>query len=362
MRICFIALGKLTHVGPYLDYFKGAGHDVHFVAMSPGPYYGVKTYNIGFGTGYSAQSGKWKYPFSMLRARRLVQKIKPDIVHAHYATSCGLTALVCGFHPFIVTAHGSDVSMGIHSLIWRMLLRRIFRSADCVNTVSNELRDMVIGLGILPEKIQTLTLGIDTSRFDFAARPPISSNRTLRLVCTRRLEPVYDHATILKACAILKEKGLDFRMTFIGDGKMRPYLQSLAQQSNLTQIITFAGAVENASLPRALKEYDIYLSASLRDGTSLCLLEAMATGLYPIVSKINANTAWLKHEENGLLHEVSNPRDLADCISMAVEHPDSVTNAIQKNRVIVEEKGNRVKNMKSLEALYAQIILKYKKH
>jgi glycosyltransferase involved in cell wall biosynthesis len=361
MRICFIALGNFVHAVPYFQYFKDAGHDVHFVAMSPGPDYGVRTYNVGFGTGYSPRSGKWKYPFSMLLARRLVRKIKPDIVHAHYATSCGLTALVCGYHPFIVTAHGSDVTSSMRSKIWRPLLTRIFSSADGVNTVSDELADMVAELGINREKIVTLTLGIDTQQFYFVNRPSISQDRPLRLVCTRRLEDVYDHTTIIEALALLEQQDIDFRMTFIGDGLMRPYLQELVKEKNLSAKVVFTGAVENSSLPEVLKEYDIYLSASLRDGTSLCLLEAMANGLYPIVSRINANTAWLKHGENGLLHEVSNPHDLAECISKAVEHPDSVTDAVQKNRVLIEEKGNRVKNMKSLEGLYEQIRMKYEK-
>jgi len=362
MRICFIAQGKFTHIKPYIDYFKSAGHDVHFISLSPGPDRGVPTYNVGFGQNYSLTDGKWKYPLSMLRARWLVQKLKPDIVHAHYATSCGLAALVCGYHPFVVTAHGSDVATGVHSRIWRPLLKKIFSTADGVNTVSDELANMVAELGITREKIVTLTLGIDTQKFYFVNRPSISRHRPLRLVCTRRLEEVYDHATIIEALALLSQQNIDFRMTFIGDGQMRPCLQNLVKEKNLVAKITFTGTVENSSLPKILKEYDIYLSASLRDGTSLCLLEAMATGLYPIVSKINANIAWLKHSENGLLHEVSNPCDLAECISKAVEHPDSVANAIRQNRTLVEEKGNRIKNMKILEVLYTQIVLKYKKH
>jgi L-malate glycosyltransferase len=362
MRICVIALGGFPHVVPYLNYFKNAGHDVHFVAMTPGPDYGVKTYNIGFGGGYSVQSGKWKYPISMLRARRLVRKIKPDIVHAHYVTSCGLTAFVCGFHPFVVTAHGSDVASGIKSRIWRPLLKKIFVSADGINTVSDELREMVAGLGIPKEKIATLTLGVDTQRFYFTQRPPISRDRPLRLVCTRRLEQLYDHPTIIEALEVLNRQGINFHMTFIGDGTMRPYLQGIVQQKKLTEKVTFSGTVENNSLPEILREYDIYLSASLRDGTSICLLEAMASGLYPVVSRINANTAWLKHGENGLLHEVSNPRDLAQCVSLVAGNPDLVISAVQKNREMVEEKGNRTKNMKGLEALYAQIMMKYKKH
>jgi len=53
MRICFIALGKFTHIGVYLDYFRRTWHDVHFISLSPSPDRGVPTYNIGFGSRYS---------------------------------------------------------------------------------------------------------------------------------------------------------------------------------------------------------------------------------------------------------------------------------------------------------------------
>ena len=74
MRICFIALGNFMHVMAYLEYFKNADHDVHFISLSPGPDYGVKTYNVGFRTGYSAQSGKLKYPLSILYTARTVAR------------------------------------------------------------------------------------------------------------------------------------------------------------------------------------------------------------------------------------------------------------------------------------------------
>jgi glycosyltransferase involved in cell wall biosynthesis len=358
MRICFIALGKFTHIGAYLDYFKTAGYDVHFVSLSPSPERGVPTYNLGLGKKYSYTEGKWKYPLSMLRARSLIKKLKPDIVHAHYATSCGLTALVSGFHPFVVTAHGSDVTTGIRSPIWRPLLRTIFKHADCINAVSGELRDMIVSLGIPHEKVETLTLGIDTQQFAFYKHPVISRSRTLRLISTRRLEEVYDHPTIIKALRILAGKNIDFVMTFVGDGMQRQMLERLAANEGVSHKVTFMGEIENSNLPTILHEHDIYLSASHRDGTSLCLLEAMAAGLYPVVSDINANTAWLKKGINGLLHRVSDHEDLVRCIISLFDNPQLVSEAVQNNRRLVITKGDRRANMRCLETIYGRLIHK----
>ncbi|OHB74850.1 MAG: hypothetical protein A2Z25_09150 [Planctomycetes bacterium RBG_16_55_9] len=356
MRICFISLGTFTHIGAYLDYSRQAGHDVHFIAMSPSPERGVPTYNVGLGGRYSETEGKWKYPISMLRARRLIKKLKPDIVHAHYATSCGLTALVCGFHPTVVTVHGSDLTTGIKSRIWRPLLRRIFKFADCVNTVSKDLEQMAVSLGTDPDKIATLTPGIDTDKFVFADRTKTYLSRTLRLICTRRLEPVFDHPTILSALARLKEKGVQFHTTFVGGGTLLDALKRRAGDIGLNGCVSFAGRVCNDDLPEILARNDVYLSASQWDGTSLSLLEAMAMGLFPIVSDIKANAALLRHSVDGLLHKVGDPDDLARCIMQLYEHPQLAAGAARRNRQKVIELANRAKNMQRLEEIFHALI------
>jgi glycosyltransferase involved in cell wall biosynthesis len=358
MRICFISLGTFTHIGAYLDYFRQAGHDVIFLSLSPSPERGVPTYNVGFGTRYSETSGKWKYPISMIRARKLLKQLKPDIVHAHYATSAGLAALVCGFHPTVVTAHGSDLITGIKSGIWRPLLRRIFEHADCVNVVSQDLAQMVVSLGISPSKVETLTLGIDTDKFTFPERRPLDPSRGLKLVCTRRLEPVFDHQTIISALALLNEKQINFNMTIVGDGSTLDALQQRVHAAGLDGCVSFTGKVPNDELPEILRRHDVYLSASLWDGTSLSLLEAMATGLFPIVSDIKANAAWLTHNADGLLHKVGDARDLANCIMQICSNPALAVNAASRNREKVVRLASRKTNMKRLEEIYQELIEK----
>jgi glycosyltransferase involved in cell wall biosynthesis len=358
MRICFISLGTFSHIGPYLDYFKEAGHDVHFVSMSPSPERAVPIYNVGFGKKYSASEGKWKYPFSMMRARRLIKKLKPDIVHAHYVTSAGLTAMVCGFHPAIVTVHGSDLTTGIKSKIWRPLLKRIFEFSDCINTVSKDLQDMVLSLGISEEKVETFTLGIDTDKFKFVPRRKISRSGVLKLICTRRLEPVFDHRTIIQALSLLKKNWPKFQMTIAGDGSLLGELKQQIKDAGLDDSVDFLGRVSNDDLPELLGRYDVYLSASLWDGASLSLLEAMATGLFPVVSDIKANSAWLSNGVDGLLHKVGDAEDLAKKIMQLLDQPRLLTAAAKGNRKKVVESADRKTNMKHLETVYVELIKK----
>ncbi len=358
MRICFISTGNFSHIGPYLDYFKQASHDVHFVCLSPGPERNVPTYNTGFGKTYSRTQGKWKYPLSMLRVRKLIREIKPDIIHAHYATSGGLTALVSGFHPAVVTVHGSDLINGVKSPLWKILLMKIFNYADCVNVVSHELENIALSLGINKEKIEAFTLGIDTKKFSFAERPKLVKNSNLKMICTRRFESVFDHITILNALAILKEESINFKMTFAGDGSLLGQTKEYVRNSGLSDNVIFMDRIENDKLPDVLSQNDIYLSASKWDGTSLSLLEAMASGLFPIVSDINANSVWITNGFNGYLHKAGNADSLANCIMKLFDNSEIIQKAALYNRLMVCEKADRQTNMKRLEEIYKELISK----
>lgn len=352
MRICFLSTGAFAHVGAYLEHFQQAGHDVRFVALSPGPLRTVPTYNLGLGSAYSDTRGKWKYPISMLRARRLVRWLRPDIVHAHYATSGGLASLVCGFHPSIVTAHGSDLTTGVGSPVWRPLLRRIFTHADCVNTVSADLKAMAVGLGIDEAKVTVLTPGVDTFLFEEAERRPFEREGVLRLLCTRRLEPECDPLTIVGALAVLRGRRVPFQMTFAGDGCLRRKVEDLTLRLGLRSHVSFLGRVSRSEMPSLLRRHDVYLSSSRWDGTSLSLLEAMATGLFPVVSRIPANGAWIEPGVGGFLHEVGDPQDLAACILRFLQRPEIGGPAARINRAKVVEHGDRRANMRRLEATY----------
>jgi glycosyltransferase involved in cell wall biosynthesis len=286
----------------------------------------------------------------------VVRRLCPDIVHAHYATSSGLAARIINVHPWLVTAHGTDVTLGVRSPVWRRILHRIFMDADCVNAVSADLRRMVLSVGTPPEKVETFTLGIDTEKFKYHQQPCWTAARPLRLICTRRFEPVYDHATILRCLPLLKAGGVPFKLTLVGGGSMRPQLDALVRELKLEAEVEFPGTIPNSQLPGWLARHDVYLSSSLRDGTSLCLLEAMAVGLYPIVSDITANSEWITHGKNGLLHGVSNPQSLADCIVSYTKCCSQSADVLSQNRQLVLKDGDRTRNMERLESIYLRLV------
>jgi glycosyltransferase involved in cell wall biosynthesis len=85
----------------------------------------------------------------------------------------------------------------------------------------------------------------------------------------------------------------------------------------------------HGDLPGFLRAADVYVSASSSDGTSSSLLEAMASGLYPVVSDITANRPWVEHGKNGLLFAVGDAASLAEALRLCAAQRASWTDILR---------------------------------
>ncbi|SFW25873.1 glycosyltransferase [Chitinophaga sancti] len=358
MKICFLSAGTFTHIQPYIDYFKEQGHEVHFIALSPSPERNVPVHNAWEGKEYDVRekSNKYKYIKAAFRARKIIKGLQPDIIHAHYVTSGGLAAYIIHHPHTIVTAHGSDINASVKSPVWRFLLKRILGRAAAINVVSRELYDKVLQLGIPAHKLHNFNVGINYETF-FQHHASHAAPYTLKMVCNRRFEPVYDHMTILKALVLLKEKNVPFEMHFVGGGPLQEAAEKFVQENGLDKYVTFYGQVQNSVQPGVFEKCNIYISSSLSDGTSLSLLEAMAAGLFPVVTDIVANKAVLEHNRSALFFPVGDSGNLAEqLIYLRSEFFGRVPVIISENQQFVVREGNRPANMQKLEKIYNEII------
>src|SRR5690606_5904367 len=125
---------------------------------SPTPNRNVKVINcwLGKSSDISKRPTKWKYLISAIIARYNIYRIKPDIVHAHYATSGGLAAWVAHHPNSVISVHGSDVHKGIESKFWKPLLHRFFVFSKLIHVVSTDLAEKVNSLKVPEKKILNL--------------------------------------------------------------------------------------------------------------------------------------------------------------------------------------------------------------
>jgi L-malate glycosyltransferase len=353
-HIAYLAAGGFAHIRPYIDYFKQRGHQVSFIKYdNEKTEYGVPTYDISSGARVNSRGSKWKYLLAGIRIRPVLRSLKPDILHGHYITSAGIISLMSGFSPSVLTAHGSDVLGSLNSWVWRAVLKRVLASTALVNPVSSELAYHIESLGVSQSRILIASLGVDVDRFTFKPHQP--DGRPWRLLCTRTLAEIYDPETILKACAILMKNGLSFTLTFAAGGPMTEKLKRTAHDLKVGGRVSFLGGYQNGNLPALLHAHDLYVSASRWDGTSISLLEAMACGIFPVISRIAANESWVMPGRTAKLFQCGNPDELARAVWEVAERPSILTPACQLNRELILRKADRQKLFRALETKYANL-------
>jgi glycosyltransferase involved in cell wall biosynthesis len=282
--------------------------------------------------------------YSARALRRITRERRADAVLTLYGGSLAATAYLSGIRPYVVYVVGSDV------LLANWLQKRVTRVTltGAQDVVANGEYLAAKTRELVPSaNVTSLYIGVDIDHLPFSERRDASP----RFVCTRGFLPVYDNATIIRAFGNLRSIPTDLTVSFVSSGPLLPESVALANQviaPNWRDRMVFGGGVSDTDLKSALESSCYYLSASLSDGASSSLLEAMACGLFPILSDIPANCEWVTHEANGLLFPPGNDSYLGECIHRAIVGEPWMLNARVANRRLVEDRANVNVSMKAL--------------
>lgn len=116
--------------------------------------------------------------------------------------------------------------------------------------------------------------------------------------------------------------------------------------------VQFLGRVPHEEMPDLLSQSDIYVSTSRYDGTSVSLLEALASGAFPVVTDIPSNREWIVDGCNGFLVSEEDEKLLARRIVQAIRNHGLWEEAYEINRRIVKERAYWKENIKRVTELY----------
>src|ERR1051326_927110 len=134
MRLCYLASATSIHTAKWLNYFSSKGHHVDILSFEPAR-------NVDASVQVHLLGSKWPlriHYFSHGPAvRRLLTRIQPDILHAHYASGYATLGRLARFHPYVVSVWGSDVfDFPKKSVVHRYIIRQNLNSADRVCSTS----------------------------------------------------------------------------------------------------------------------------------------------------------------------------------------------------------------------------------
>lgn len=354
MKICFLAGGDSIHSYKWIRYFSDRGHEVHWISFAPftqKKIQNAKLYLI-----------KRNLILNIFQVRALIKEIKPDILHAHYAGLNGLLGALSGFHPFVLTAWGSDVLLTARSKIKGLFVRYALKEADFITCDAEHMKEAMIKLGVNNSKIKIINFGIDTKKFypnskDDILIKNLGVSEYKIIMSLRSLEPVYDLETLIKTIpSVLKE----FPKTYLiiaGEGSQEKELRKLADDLIITKNIRFVGRITNDELPKYLRIADVYVSTSLSDGgIAASTAEAMACGLPVVITDVADNKKWVKDGENGFIIPIKNPKILAERIIYLLKNENIGKKFGEISRKIIEEKNNYYKEMKKMEEIYTGLL------
>ena len=130
-----------------------------------------------------------------------------------------------------------------------------------------------------------------------------------RLLAVGRLHAVKDHAFLLRACAELYQRGVDFECSIAGAGPERRRLQSLIRKSGLEDRVTLLGHVARGQVPSLYERADVVVLTSRSEGLPLVLMEAMARGKLVLAPAITGIPELVVAGKTGFLYEAGSLDD-----------------------------------------------------
>jgi glycosyltransferase involved in cell wall biosynthesis len=256
---CHVEFLALNEVGRFADVIREAGCRVH-VLQSAG------------------RIGKLRQMVRLFRAGQF------DVVHTHntYPHIYGsIAARMAGVPVVINTRHGQRAGHGWKS---KVQFRWASHLVDKIVAVSDDASRLCIEAdGVRSHKVTRIWNGIDVDDFKYTG--PL---KTPVAISVARLSAEKDFPTLLRAMAIAVRQVPDLVLNLVGDGPERNRLERLSAELKLTDSVRFLG--DRADVPALLSSAGFFVTASLTEGISLTLLEAMAVGLPVIATAVGGNT------------------------------------------------------------------------
>ena len=246
---------------------------------------------------------------ALRRARALIRQSPDAVIHTHNAMAHYYAVLASLGLPVkcrINTRHGMGGRTRSGRQEW--LYRQSLRGTDYAVAVCEAARQRFAADGMHPRRaLLSVPNGIRLERFrpaDDVARQSLVAELGLptgsRIIGTvGRLQPVKDHALLLRAFAKVRVQVPEAALVIVGDGPLRAALEAQAEQAGLSDAVRFMG--DRHDVPRLLTGMEVFALTSTSEGYSVALLEACASSLPIVATDVGGNREIVRHGINGRL-------------------------------------------------------------
>ena len=373
MRIIYFSKNYTPHDYRFLSSLSETEHEVYFLQLEtarrqvedrPVP---EKVQQILWAGGQ--HEFRWRdLPRLVLDFRRVVRKIKPDLVHAGPIQNCAFLTALSGFRPYLAMSWGYDLVRDADSSWWmKRITQYALRNASFFISDANVSRDKAVFFGMDPNKTVIIPWGTDielfTPReaerrktFGTNQKSKINNRKSVTLFCSRTWESIYGVDVLAKAFVKVAAVYPNANLILLGGGSQGARIRQILMNGGVMERVHLGGQVRQRDLPHWYHMSDIYISPSHVDGSSVTLMEALASGLPCLVSDIPGNREWIQDGLNGWLFRDGDVDALAEKILYAIQNRKSFKKIGELARETAEEKADWNKNFGKLLQTYERIL------
>jgi len=293
---------------------------------------------------------------------QVLEDLAPELIHAGPVGNCGYLTALSGFHPWLLTSWGSDILQAKQSVEWKQATQIALSSADAFFCDCDAVRSRAKQLAEIPDsRIVQFPWGIKKGLF--GAVGPLPSGEggerepgTHLLLYTRSWEPLYAIDTLLQAFQQAYRVDSSLRLVLLGNGSEAGKVRDFVELHGLNRVIRTPGTYGSEDMPKWFRLADTYVSCAQSDGTSVSLLEAMATGLPAVVTDIPSNREWIEEGSNGWLAPAGSAGEFADRLLRAARlSPQERKLFAERNVRIVEQRADWDQNFPRLLKMYQRL-------
>ncbi|KOA21118.1 mannosylfructose-phosphate synthase [Clostridium homopropionicum DSM 5847] len=352
MKICFLGDGNSIHIQRWLDYFKNKGHEVHLISFSHVSLDGIFVHKVG-DVDINENGGNWRYLLQIKKIKSLLKEINADIVNAHYITSYGLIGALTGAKNLILSAWGSDILVTPKkNIVYKALTKFALNRSKLITSDSDIMTEEIIKM----TKVKTITvpMGVEENLLHLKRK----EEEDIKILSLRTVNKNSNIDLIVKAFHKLSEIENDknIKLIITNSGSEMGNIKKMIKDMKLQNRVEIKGFVSREEILELLTTSQIFISVLTSDSTSVTLLEAMATGVFPIVSNIPANRQWIENGKNGLVIESFKEEDLFNALRAAIKNSSLSEEAVQVNKKIIKERALWENNMRLVEKEMEEIV------
>jgi colanic acid/amylovoran biosynthesis glycosyltransferase len=282
------------------------------------------------GLGFSMRLGGWNlksvlygffYFTEALMIARWMRNNRYSHLHVHFATAAANVGLVLrSFHPCTLsfTVHGPDEFYDAKG----QLLREKIAAVDFLVCIGRFARSQMMQLspGNQWHKFEVCPLGVDPDLFVPSRQK--GSEEPFSILCVGRLTPAKGQRVLIEACRLMRDKGRDFRLVMVGAGPDENDLKALVNESGMQELVEFTGPLNQDQVIACYAEADAFALPSFAEGIPVVLMEAMASAVPCVTTRITGIPELIRDGIDGLLVTPSDAAELAEALMALMDDPE----------------------------------------